>query len=61
MKITRRFGLALAATMLLSPFAAHAADDYPSRAIKIVIPYGAGGTTDTSARQLASQAEKLLG
>lgn len=61
MKITRRFGLALAATMLLSPFTAHAADDYPSRAIKIVIPYGAGGTTDTSARQLASQAEKLLG
>nr|WP_321527127.1 tripartite tricarboxylate transporter substrate binding protein [uncultured Cohaesibacter sp.] len=61
MKITRRFGLALAAGMLLTPFVAQAADNYPNHAVKIIIPYGAGGTTDTSARQLASQAEKLLG
>ena len=61
MKITRRFGLALAAGMLLTPFVAQAADNYPDHAVKIIIPYGAGGTTDTSARQLASQTEKLLG
>nr|WP_321481849.1 tripartite tricarboxylate transporter substrate binding protein [uncultured Cohaesibacter sp.] len=61
MKITRRFGLVLAAGMLLTPFVAQAADNYPDHAVKIMIPYGAGGTTDTSARQLASQTEKLLG
>ncbi|NVJ93117.1 MAG: tripartite tricarboxylate transporter substrate binding protein [Methylocystaceae bacterium] len=37
------------------------ADNYPSRPITIVIPYGAGGTTDISARQIASMAEKVLG
>lgn len=37
------------------------AQDFPSRPVTIVVPYGAGGTTDISARKLASMAEPLLG
>lgn len=33
---------------------------YPDRPVKILIPYGAGGTTDISVRMLASIAEKKL-
>ncbi|MDT4761438.1 tripartite tricarboxylate transporter substrate binding protein [Sphaerochaeta sp. PS] len=34
---------------------------YPKRAITMIVPYGAGGTTDLSGRQLAIQMEKHLG
>ncbi|MCF8039059.1 MAG: tripartite tricarboxylate transporter substrate binding protein [Desulfohalobiaceae bacterium] len=37
------------------------ADDFPKRSITLYIPYSAGGSTDTSARVLASAAEKILG
>ncbi len=35
--------------------------EYPDRPIKVIIPYGAGGTTDIAVRMLASIAEKDLG
>lgn len=35
--------------------------DYPQKAITMVVPYGAGGTTDLTGRQLAIQMEKFLG
>lgn len=48
--------------MGLAGSAALAADDsYPSHPITLIVPYGAGGTTDVSARQLASMAETELG
>lgn len=37
------------------------AADYPTRPITVVVPYGAGGTTDISARKLSSMAEAELG
>ncbi|MFH1079687.1 MAG: tripartite tricarboxylate transporter substrate binding protein [Pseudomonadota bacterium] len=37
------------------------AADFPQKAITLYIPYSAGGSTDTSARVLASAAEKILG
>lgn len=61
MTFTRRSSLALLASLATLPFAAMAQQDYPSRAITIVVPYGAGGTTDISARQMAAMAEKILG
>ncbi|HWP50055.1 MAG TPA: tripartite tricarboxylate transporter substrate binding protein [Clostridia bacterium] len=38
-----------------------AATDYPKKAITMIIPYGAGGTTDLVGRQLAVALEKQLG
>ena len=35
--------------------------DYPTKTIKIIVPWGPGGTTDLSCRKLASIAEKALG
>lgn len=62
MNFTRRTGcLALLASLALTPLTAMAEDAYPSRPITLVVPYGAGGTTDISARQMALMAEKLLG
>ncbi|NVK72222.1 MAG: tripartite tricarboxylate transporter substrate binding protein [Oceanospirillaceae bacterium] len=37
------------------------AADYPTHPITMVVPYGAGGTTDISARKLSSLAEAELG
>lgn len=34
---------------------------YPNKSITMIIPYGAGGTTDLTGRQLAIQMEKFLG
>lgn len=40
---------------------AAASTDYPKKAITMIIPYGAGGTTDLVGRQLAIALEKQLG
>ena len=37
------------------------ADEYPSRAIEFIIPFGAGGGADIEGRLLASEMEKVLG
>lgn len=55
----RRALLALAAALAL-PGAA-VAQAFPSKPITIVIPYAAGGTTDTLARVMQEPLQKLLG
>ncbi|MFR8053157.1 MAG: hypothetical protein ACLU86_12265 [Negativibacillus massiliensis] len=35
--------------------------DYPTKPINMIIPYGAGGTTDVWGRKLAALLEKYLG
>ncbi len=36
------------------------AQEWPSRTVKVVVPYGAGGVTDTMARVTAHQLENIL-
>jgi len=51
---------ALAGCLALSAFAA-AAQDWPSKPIRIVVPFPSGGTTDTAVRPLAERLSQQLG
>ena len=51
--------IAAAASQLAAP-AAHA-DAYPSKAVRIVVPYGTGGGSDILARQLGAVLQKAWG
>lgn len=51
--------LALASVCVL-PARAARADEYPSRPVKIVVPFGAGGPTDVYVRAIAQELEKSL-
>lgn len=51
--------LALTLAFVL-PGSAARADDYPSRPVKIIVPFGAGGPTDVYVRAIALELEKSL-
>jgi tripartite-type tricarboxylate transporter receptor subunit TctC len=53
--------IALAAALLAASALGAAAQDYPSRPITLVVPYPAGGPTDTIARILADRMKDALG
>jgi len=55
-----RFVLAALAAACLATGAA-AADAYPARPVKIIVPFAAGGPADVYARVLGSRLEKALG
>jgi len=51
----------LAAAAALLPFAAHAADPWPTKPIKVVIPFSAGGVQDALARAISNELGTALG
>jgi tripartite-type tricarboxylate transporter receptor subunit TctC len=61
MNFLKRTMVALAATMTIG--AAHAQDaaDFPNHPLRLVVPFGAGGGSDTLARTLAGSASPYLG
>src|SRR5262245_49395561 len=57
--LTRREWLAASAFGAFGLRAAHA-QDYPSRPIRVIVPYAAGGATDTLARLVGSRIDQEL-
>src|SRR5690606_33866301 len=61
-KLTRKtFVTALSAVALAIPAMAAAQDRYPSKPITFIVPYSAGGSSDTRSRQLAQHMSESLG
>lgn len=56
-----RFVPAILFALLLLPVAHALADDYPTRAITLIVPYPAGGGVDTIARVMAQKLSVALG
>jgi len=59
MQFTRRLGLACLCALALSPAAAQ--EGYPSRPIRIVVPFPAGGPTDILSRIVAQKMNEAWG
>lgn len=57
---TRRHILQLA-SLALAPLAAPAQTPYPSKAVRIVVPFGAGGVADLTARAVGQRLSQRLG
>ena len=57
-----RTALALAAIVAAPPLLATPglAQDYPSRPVKVIVPFGAGGPADVTARQIGNICRKVL-
>ena len=53
--------LAAGAALGFPAASAHAQDAYPSRPVKIVVPYAPGGVADTFARTVGAQLQASLG
>jgi tripartite-type tricarboxylate transporter receptor subunit TctC len=58
--MSRRNAVLLALAAVTSSASAGYADDYPSRPVKIVAPFGAGGPTDVYTRAIAEELQKSL-
>jgi tripartite-type tricarboxylate transporter receptor subunit TctC len=59
--VSRRDVILIALGGIVAGPTASRADDYPSRPVKIVAPFGAGGPTDVYTRSIANELQKSLG
>src|SRR6202790_3024260 len=59
--MSRRDAMLLALAGVVAGTSSSRADDYPSRPVKIVAPFGAGGPTDVYTRSIANELQKSLG
>ncbi|MCC6777412.1 MAG: tripartite tricarboxylate transporter substrate binding protein [Hyphomicrobiales bacterium] len=57
----KRVGLFLVLACLALPAAASAQDKYPSKPVKILVPYAPGGATDITSRLFGDQFRQILG
>ena len=55
-----RIALVLA-TLLATSLTGALAQDYPSRPVKVIVPFGAGGPADVTARQIGSILQESFG
>jgi len=58
---TACFGLVAATAIMAGSAIVHAAENFPDRPIQMIVPVGAGGSTDTVMRALIQFASPLLG
>ncbi|HZA49135.1 MAG TPA: tripartite tricarboxylate transporter substrate binding protein [Myxococcaceae bacterium] len=61
MSTLKSLSAAVAAMLLLASAAALAAEPYPSKPIKVIVPFPAGGTTDLVARVIGQELTKAWG
>jgi tripartite-type tricarboxylate transporter receptor subunit TctC len=60
MNLTRRIAAVLGCAVALISAPAMAADNYPSRPIRVIVPQSAGGSTDVAARVLTDRLAEVL-
>jgi tripartite-type tricarboxylate transporter receptor subunit TctC len=58
--LSRRDAVLLALAGVVAGTSSSRADDYPSRPVKIIAPFGAGGPTDVYTRDIAEELQKSL-
>lgn len=61
MSPTRRFALAATAVCLSLPLAAPAQDAWPSKPVRLIVPFAPGGSTDVIGRMLGQKLSALWG
>jgi tripartite-type tricarboxylate transporter receptor subunit TctC len=59
-KVIRGFGLAATLAAVVAPGASHAQADYPSKPVKIVVPYAPGGAVDIVTRLVSQKMGETL-
>src|SRR5580704_5871872 len=58
--VSRRDAMFLALAATVGGASSARADDYPSRPVKIIAPFGAGGPTDVYTRSIANELQQAL-